>query len=136
MSTVYVRIFLSRFAGPAKMTFGSVQVMDGKQPGSVLSHTGRYFLLLLSDGRPYGFPVPYRKFQERFANILASHGGRPHWAKQHALKPKDIEALYPKFADYRSVIERVDPAGTFRSEYVRRHLDGENISDRCFKRRQ
>ncbi|KAK1925844.1 putative D-arabinono-1,4-lactone oxidase [Papiliotrema laurentii] len=85
--------------------------------------------------RPYGLPVPYRKFQERFAEILASHQGRPHWAKQHALKPKDLEALYPKFNDYRAVLERVDPNHVLRSEYVRRHLEGEPIADRVFKTR-
>lgn len=91
--------------------------------------------LLTLTRRPYGLPVPYRKFQERFAEILASHDGRPHWAKQHALKPKDFEALYPKFSAYRDVLARVDPAGIMRSEYVRRHIEGENIPDRVFKKR-
>lgn len=86
--------------------------------------------------RPYGLSVPYRQFQEQFAEILSSHAGRPHWAKQHGLKPKDVEALYPKFGEYRQVLERVDPQGVLRSEYVRRHLEGEDISDRVFKRRQ
>ena len=79
--------------------------------------------------------MPYRQIHEKFAALLASHGGRPHWAKQHALKPRDLEALYPKFADFRRVIRRVDPDGLLRSEYVRRHLEGENIAERMFKGR-
>lgn len=85
--------------------------------------------------RPYGLHMPYRQIHEKFAALLASHGGRPHWAKQHALKPRDLEALYPKFADFRRVIRRVDPDGLMRSEYVRRHLEGENIAERMFKGR-
>lgn len=85
--------------------------------------------------RPYGLPVPYRKFHAKFAALLASHGGRPHWAKQHNLRPHDIEGLYPRFNDYRQVLQRVDPNGIMRSEYVRRHIDGENVPDRVFKAR-
>lgn len=85
--------------------------------------------------RPYGLPVPYRKFHEKFAALLAAHGGRPHWAKQHTLRPKDVEALYPQFQEYKQVLKRVDPNGIMRSEYVRRHIDGENVPDRVFKTR-
>ncbi|KAK4688141.1 L-gulonolactone oxidase, partial [Tremellales sp. Uapishka_1] len=85
--------------------------------------------------RPYGLPVPYRKFHERFASLLASHGGRPHWAKQHSLKPKQIQALYPMFDDYKAVLERVDPEGLMRSEYVKRHIEGEDVEERLFKGR-
>ena len=124
--------------------------MAGKQPGLVSSRIGELleFLVLsfqcaqlvkaddLHVFRPYGMPVPYRKFQERFATILASHHGRPHWAKQHTLKPKDVEALYPKFDDYRRVLQRIDPEGILRSEYVKRHIDGEDVDERVFKKRQ
>ncbi|WRT67989.1 uncharacterized protein IL334_004964 [Kwoniella shivajii] len=85
--------------------------------------------------RPYGLAVPYRKFHEKFASLLASHGGRPHWAKQHTLRPKDLEAVYPKFNDFKDVLHRVDPNGIMRSENVRRHIDGENVPDRVFKTR-
>ncbi|WVW84910.1 hypothetical protein I302_106946 [Kwoniella bestiolae CBS 10118] len=85
--------------------------------------------------RPYGLAVPYRKFHEKFASLLASHGGRPHWAKQHSLRPKDLEAIYPKFNDFKSVLQRVDPNAIMRSENVRRHIDGENVPDRVFKTR-
>ncbi|WWD18677.1 hypothetical protein CI109_103131 [Kwoniella shandongensis] len=85
--------------------------------------------------RPYGLAVPYRDFHTKFASLLASHGGRPHWAKQHTLRPKDIEALYPKFNDFVDVIKRVDPQGVLRSEYVRRHIEGEDLGDRMFKAR-
>lgn len=51
------------------------------------------------------------------------------------MRPKDVEALYPKFEEFRRVIERVDPEGVLRSEYVKRHIEGEDIAERMFKRR-
>lgn len=85
--------------------------------------------------RPYGLAVPYRKFHDKFASIVARFGGRPHWAKEHTLEPKDLEGLYPDFGKYRGVIDRVDPDGVMRSEYVRRHIGGEDIPRRMFKER-
>ncbi|GMK54008.1 hypothetical protein CspeluHIS016_0105940 [Cutaneotrichosporon spelunceum] len=85
--------------------------------------------------RPYGLPVPYRVFQTRFAQICAAHGGRPHWAKEHWLAPKDVEEIYERFPEFRAVIQRVDPQGVLRSEYVRRHILGEDLPLRMFKRR-
>lgn len=85
--------------------------------------------------RPYGLAVPYRKFHARFAEILSKYEGRPHWAKEHNLRPKQISALYPNFDKFRDVVKRVDPDGIMRSEYVRRHFEGEEVSQRIFKER-
>lgn len=50
------------------------------------------------------------------------------------MRPKEIEALYPDFQKFRDVLERVDPEGVMRSEYVRRHIEGdETIGARAFK---
>jgi L-gulonolactone oxidase len=91
--------------------------------------------IVLTSNRPYGLPVPYRKLQEKFAAILHAHNGRPHWAKEHGLRPKEVEHMYPKFKEYKQVIQRVDPEGVLRSEYIRRHIEGENIDERLFKKR-
>ena len=86
--------------------------------------------------RPYGLAVPYRKFHARFAEILTRYDGRPHWAKEHTLRPKQISALYPNFDKFKDVVKRVDPDGIMRSEYVRRHFEGEEVSQRIFKDRK
>ncbi|KAI7859531.1 D-arabinono-1,4-lactone oxidase-domain-containing protein [Circinella umbellata] len=31
--------------------------------------------------RPYGNPVPYKKYWKAYEDIMRKHGGRPHWAK-------------------------------------------------------
>lgn len=95
----------------------------------------RHFLVsarrccLTFDDRPYGFPVPYRKFFAGFSQIVARHQGRPHWAKEHTLGPRDFEMLYPKFALFKDVLESVDPCGVWRSPYIRRHIFGDTSAD-------
>ncbi|KAG8908848.1 D-arabinono-1,4-lactone oxidase [Tulasnella sp. 403] len=88
--------------------------------------------------KPYGLPVAYRKLFERFEQIVASHGGRPHWAKAHGLVPDDFRRLYPKFDQFVKVLRENDPQGMFVNPYVRRHVLGETGSDvggRVFKER-
>ncbi|KAJ7072166.1 D-arabinono-1,4-lactone oxidase-domain-containing protein [Mycena amicta] len=86
--------------------------------------------------RPYGFNVRYRLLFREFEAILFKHNGRPHWAKTHPLTPDKLERAYPKFHDFRRVIEDVDPDGTFCNEYVRRHLLGKEDDARTWKARK
>ncbi|KAH0833971.1 D-arabinono-1,4-lactone oxidase-domain-containing protein [Lanmaoa asiatica] len=74
--------------------------------------------------KPYGLEVPYHDLFERFEAILLRHGGRPHWAKAHPLRPDTLRALYPRFDDFVRVLRDVDPHGIFRNEYVQRHIFG------------
>ncbi|OBZ74341.1 L-gulonolactone oxidase [Grifola frondosa] len=89
--------------------------------------------------KPYGLNVPYRKLFARFEDILARHGGKPHWAKAHRLRPDALRRLYPRFDDFVRVLEDVDPHGMFRNEYVQRHVfgkQGPEYDERVFKRLQ
>lgn len=88
------------------------------------------------NNRPYGLNVPYRKLFARFEEILIRHGGKPHWAKAHPLRPEALRKLYPRFDDFVSVLEDVDPHGMFRNPYVQRHIfgkHGEEFGDRVYK---
>ncbi|KAF8968705.1 gulonolactone oxidase Lgo1 [Flammula alnicola] len=86
--------------------------------------------------KPYGFNVPYRKLFQAYEDIVVRHRGRPHWAKAHRLQPDGLQKLYPHFNDFRRVIDRVDPDGVFRNEYVQRHIMGQPIDPRVFKQRR
>lgn len=77
--------------------------------------------------KPYAHPVPFSLLSSQFSSILANHGGRPHWAKTHSFSPSGLRALYPRFQDFIGVVERLDPRGRFRNEYIRRHLFGEDV---------
>ncbi|KAJ3500667.1 hypothetical protein NLJ89_g9693 [Agrocybe chaxingu] len=85
--------------------------------------------------KPYGFNVPYRKLFQDFEDIVFRHQGKPHWAKAHRLQPDSLRKLYPRFDNFRAVIDRVDPQGIFRNEYVQRHILGMPIDPRVFKQR-
>lgn len=54
---------------------------------------------------------------------LAPFGARPHWGKVHSVAPADIVARYPRFADFRDLVARVDPDGKFRGPHTAALLD-------------
>jgi alditol oxidase len=55
---------------------------------------------------------------------LAPFGARPHWAKLFQ-GGGWLATRYPKLADFRALATELDPAGRFRSPFVRRHVFGE-----------
>jgi L-gulonolactone oxidase len=67
---------------------------------------------------------------------MGRHKGRPHWAKAHSLSRNTLQQLYPRFDDFIRVLKKVDPEGLFRNEYVNRHIFGQDIGGRVFKKRQ
>ncbi|KAF8531209.1 D-arabinono-1,4-lactone oxidase-domain-containing protein [Gautieria morchelliformis] len=84
--------------------------------------------------KPYGFVVPHRKMFSRYEAIVGRHGGRPHWAKEHALGVEELRTHYERLDDFLGVVRRVDPVGMFTNEYVRRHLlDDKTASPEAFK---
>jgi xylitol oxidase len=55
---------------------------------------------------------------------LAPFGARPHWGK--LFHGGGLDAVYPRLADFRSLAGSLDPGGTFRTPFVRRHVFGES----------
>jgi len=51
--------------------------------------------------------------------VFAAHGGRPHWAKRHALGPDDVLRLYPDAARWGEVRKRWDPDAKFLNAHLR-----------------
>jgi decaprenylphospho-beta-D-ribofuranose 2-oxidase len=52
--------------------------------------------------------------------IVATAGGRVYLAKDGRIDGEMLAAMYPQLAGFRAVRERVDPAGTLRSDMARR----------------
>lgn len=50
--------------------------------------------------------------------IFRAHGGRPHWAKRHALTRADVDALYPNAQRFRAVRAARDPGGKFLNAHL------------------
>jgi FAD-linked oxidoreductase len=85
--------------------------------------------LSTSHGRESGYIAVHRYFREDhheyFAaveSILRAHDGRPHWGKIHTQDAASLAPLYPRFADFTAVRDRLDPSRTFTNDYTRRVL--------------
>lgn len=55
---------------------------------------------------------------------LAPYDTRPHWAKLFAATSADLSSMYPKFGNFISLAQRLDPAGKFRNEFLERNIFG------------
>ncbi len=49
---------------------------------------------------------------------LRQFGARPHWGKLFTPGQYDFAALYPRFEDFRSLVQANDPSGKFRNELL------------------
>jgi L-gulonolactone oxidase len=54
--------------------------------------------------------------------IMDSYDGRPHWGKRHFQSAATLAPRYPDWDRFQAVRERLDPGGTFSSEYTDRVL--------------
>ena len=49
---------------------------------------------------------------------LAPFNARPHWAKLFHAEAGSVAALYPRFADFKDLAERMDPEHKFRNAFL------------------
>jgi xylitol oxidase len=49
---------------------------------------------------------------------------RPHWAKLFTVPPARLQAQYVRLPQFKSLLQRHDPEGKFRNEYLSRNLYG------------
>jgi alditol oxidase len=49
---------------------------------------------------------------------LEPFNARPHWAKLNTISPARLASLYPKLADFRSLLTQQDQHGKFRNQYI------------------
>ncbi|HTZ42402.1 MAG TPA: D-arabinono-1,4-lactone oxidase [Jatrophihabitans sp.] len=55
-------------------------------------------------------------------SIARTVDGRPHWGKLHYRSADDLAPLYPRFADFGRLRDRLDPERRFGNDYLRRVL--------------
>jgi L-gulonolactone oxidase len=65
---------------------------------------------------------PFERYFLAFEQIARSVQGRPHWGKLHFRAADDLAPLYPRFADFLAVRDRLDPERRFNNDYLRRVL--------------
>ncbi len=51
--------------------------------------------------------------------VFRRHNGRPHWAKRHTMKGEEFASIYPKWNDFLTLREKMDPSGKFLNGYLK-----------------
>ena len=98
-------------------------------PIEVRSAAADSLLLSTASGRRTGYVAVHRFHLDRdqryfrdAEEILAAHGGRPHWGKMHTLGKSDLEERYPGFALFAEARDVLDPDRVFQNPYLARVL--------------
>ena len=85
--------------------------------------------LSTAHGRETGYIAVHRYYREdpteyftAVEEIMAAHGGRPHLGKMHFRDAESLRESYPRFDDFLSVRDRLDPERRFENAYLHRVL--------------
>ena len=64
--------------------------------------------------------MEYQPFFRDVENILRKYNARPHWGKVHHREKDELAELYPRFHEFLSMRNRLDPQRTFANRYTER----------------
>ncbi|MGW2817082.1 D-arabinono-1,4-lactone oxidase [Streptomyces sp. NPDC001415] len=66
--------------------------------------------------------TPYQAYFTAVERIMTAHAGRPHWGKVHTRDAAYFAEVYPRFAEFTALRDRLDPERRFGNAYLRRIL--------------
>ncbi|MGW4568071.1 D-arabinono-1,4-lactone oxidase [Streptomyces sp. NPDC004561] len=66
--------------------------------------------------------TPYQAYFTAAERIFTAHEGRPHWGKVHTRDAEYLARVYPRFAEFTELRDRLDPERLFQNDYLRRVL--------------
>jgi len=66
--------------------------------------------------------TPYQAYFTAAERIFTAHEGRPHWGKVHTRDAAYFSGVYPRFAEFTALRDRLDPERLFQNDYLRRIL--------------
>ena len=75
-----------------------------------------------------GFHFTWKKSAEIYdflpviENILGKNNGRPHWGKLFSTSKDQIANRYPKYQDFRSLLQKYDLGGKFRNNFIEQYF--------------
>ncbi len=69
-------------------------------------------------------PAAVRRALAEVERVLAPFEARPHWGKLFLAGAGEIAPLYERHGDFVALLDRIDPSGTFRNDWLRRHVLG------------
>ena len=65
-----------------------------------------------------------RKLLPLIEAALAPFQPRPHWGKLFTMAPAQVQAGYPKLADFQQLLQTYDPQGKFRNPFLDTYIFG------------
>lgn len=68
--------------------------------------------------------MPYEKYFRAVEEIFHSYEGRPHWGKMHTASAAYLHKVYPEMDRVYQAAKKYDPAGIFRTPYLRSLFEG------------
>jgi hypothetical protein len=82
-------------------------------------------MLSTASGRDSGYIAVHRYHGDRVdgyfdevERIMVDHGGRPHWGKMHTRDARYLRSVYPRFDEFLSIREDLDPERVFANPYL------------------
>ncbi|SDH33167.1 D-arabinono-1,4-lactone oxidase [Nonomuraea jiangxiensis] len=63
-------------------------------------------------------PTPNPAYFEGVEDIMTRLAGRPHWGKLHTRDAAYLGRVYPRFADFTALRDRLDPRRLFTNDYL------------------
>ncbi|MFF4396157.1 D-arabinono-1,4-lactone oxidase [Streptomyces sp. NPDC001480] len=66
--------------------------------------------------------TPYQAYFTAAERIFTAHEGRPHWGKVHTRDAAYFAEVYPRFGEFTTLRDRLDPDRRFQNDYLRRVL--------------
>jgi len=65
---------------------------------------------------------PYESYFAAVESVMTGLEGRPHWGKLHNRTAEQLRGVYPGFADFVALRDRLDPERRFTNPYLERVL--------------
>ena len=88
-----------------------------------------------------GLHFTWRREQEGVERVLveleaalAPFEARPHWGKLFMAQAATLAPLYERLADFRSLLERMDPRGAFRNDWLETRVLGSAVDGEAIGR--
>jgi L-gulonolactone oxidase len=66
--------------------------------------------------------MEWRPYFEAVESIMNDYGGRPHWGKRHFQTAATLAPRYPKWSEFQSARDTLDPGRVFANSYTERVL--------------
>ncbi|MNQ49964.1 L-gulono-1,4-lactone dehydrogenase [compost metagenome] len=64
------------------------------------------------------YQMDHHNFFAAIEPIFWKYEGRPHWGKLHTLNARNLQALYPRWQEFRQVRQQLDPGGKFLNAHL------------------